>query len=206
MTWQAILWLVASFALPAIVSALAKKAQANAEAARISRGGAPAAAGPKASATASAPSTPGGTPEAKPRVLARGQSRPKQPRAAAPTQRGGTAAGDKLVRPKPQPVNRPPAPSAPVPAVARTEPRGGDSAAAMQSRQHLVDSIARVRAAQARAAGLPNVDIRPAQVEVRARPAFVASDLARALRDPAKVRQAFVLGEVLGRPRADQPA
>jgi hypothetical protein len=76
----------------------------------------------------------------------------------------------------------------------------------MQSRQHLVESIARVRAAQARAAGLPNVDIRPAQVEVRARPAFVASDLARALRDPAKVRQAFVLGEVLGRPRADQPA
>jgi hypothetical protein len=206
MTWQAILWLFASFALPAIVSALAKKAQANAEAARISRGGAPAAAGPKASATASASSTPGGTPDAKPRVLARGESRPKQPRTAASSQRGGKAAGSKPLRTKPQPANRPPAPPTPVPAVARAEQRGGDSAAAMQSRQQVVDSIARVRAAEARVAGLPNVDIRPSQGEARPRPAFGAPDLARALRDPAKVRQAFVLGEVLGRPRADRPA
>jgi hypothetical protein len=204
MTWQAILWLVATFALPAIVSALAKKAQANAEAARISRGDAPAPIGPNTPPTTVSGS---GSTEGTPRVLARGERRPKQPRAAAPTQRGGTAAGNKIVRPKPQSANRPPAPPAPGPnKAARAEPRGGDSAAAMQSRQQVVDSIARVRAAEKRVAGLPNVDIRPAQGEARPRPAFVASDLARALRDPAKVRQAFVLGEVLGRPRVDRPA
>jgi hypothetical protein len=216
---NSLIWVIAIIVLNGVVASLAKKAQAKAEAARQS--GAAGATQPQA------PSVP--TPDAArqtgrgPRVLARGGGgaggtrgdraargrsdtsvrsatpakpvAPKKPAApkkpTAPMQDGRQAAAS----------SRPPAP----PAAATATQRGGDSAGALLSRQHLDESVARVRAAEAKISGLPGVDITPATARSAMPTNQQAVALAAMLRDPAQVRRAFVLAEVLGRPRAERP-
>jgi hypothetical protein len=62
-----------------------------------------------------------------------------------------------------------------------------------------------VRAAEAKISGLPGVDITPATARSATPTNQQAVALAAMLRDPAQVRRAFVLAEVLGRPRAERP-
>jgi hypothetical protein len=69
----------------------------------------------------------------------------------------------------------------------------------------VVDSVARVRAAEAKVAGLPNVEIARTTARSASQSNRQASEFAELLRNPAQVRRAFVLGEVLGRPRGERP-
>lgn len=227
---NSLIWVIAIIVLNGVVASLAKKAQAKAEAARQS--GAAGAAQPQA--PAAPPPDAARQPGRKgPKVLARGGSGDGS--GSGPRiDRSGRGRSGKPAGPapstKPTVTKRPPAPvqDARQPSVASRPPspppvaprggavggsavsaavgqRGGDSAGALLSRQHLVDSVARVRAAEAKISGLPNVEIVPATARSAARPNRQAADLAAMLRDPAQVRRAFVLGEVLGRPRADRP-
>ncbi|MFZ4751643.1 MAG: hypothetical protein ACOYMM_14195 [Phycisphaerales bacterium] len=150
-----------------------------------------------------------------PKVIARGAAKS----GAAPGGKPGSTAGSKA---KPgsasalRPVARPSAPMAPPDA-----PRGGDSSDAMQSRQRLADAVAKVKAAESRiAAAQTGHDVRthegrkaaastpkPAPAPAHARPAgqLTGRDLAAAMRNPADLRKAMLIGEILGRPRAERP-
>ncbi len=173
-----IIWVIAVVVLQAIVAALAKRAQANQEAARAAKN-----AGPSAGPTPAAP------------PIAR-----KKPFAKFP------------------PPKRPAAPaakSAPRVAPPRVATRGdSDSDSAMQSRQHLADSVARLRAAEAK---IRNAGVNPKKATTAEPSApkpstpkpsiagFASFSLSKALRNPARVREAFIMGEVLGRPKSDRP-
>lgn len=219
---NSLIWVIAIIVLNGVVASLAKKAQAKAEAARQS--GAAGATRPQAP---SVPPPDAARPTGKgPRVLARGGAAgngaggPRGDRAArgrsVTSVRAATPA--KPVAPKkPAAPNKPtapmqggrqaaasPRPPAP-PAAATATQRGGDSAGALLSRQHLDESVARVRAAEAKISGLPGVDITPATARSATPTNQQAVALAAMLRDPAQVRRAFVLAEVLGRPRAERP-
>lgn len=177
-----IIWVIAVVVLQAIVAALAKRAQANQEAARAAKN-AGSAAGPSATPTPAAP------------PIAR-----KKPFAKFP------------------PPKRPAAPaakSAPRVAPPRVATRGdSDSDSAMQSRQHLADSVARLRAAEAK---IRNAGVNPKKATTADPSApkpstpkpsiagFASFSLSKALRNPARVREAFIMGEVLGRPKSDRP-
>lgn len=160
---KSLIWIIAIIVLNAVIAALGKKAQANAQAAK--QGGA----------------VPAGSPESQstPRVFTRGAGKPK-----APTARGA----------------RPPAPPVRVPPVAPEE----DSSAALQSRQRLLEQVAKVKAAEARVAQASGIRAdhsavtRPVLIP---KPALGSADIRRALRDPADIRKALILGEILGRPR-----
>ncbi len=168
-----IIWVIAVVVLQAIFAALAKRAQANQEAARAAKN-----AGPSAGPTPAAP------------PIAR-----KQPFAKFP------------------PPKRPAAPagkSAPRVAPPRVATRGdSDSDSAMQSRQHLADSVARLRAAEAK---IRNAGVNPKKATTAEPSApkpslagLASFSLSKALRNPARVREAFIMGEVLGRPKSDRP-
>ncbi len=173
-----IIWVIAVVVLQAIVAALAKRAQANQEAARAAKN-----AGPSAGPTPAAP------------PIAR-----KKPFAKFP------------------PPKRPAAPaakSAPRVAPPRVATRGdSDSDSAMQSRQHLADSVARLRAAEAK---IRNAGVNPKKATTAepsapkpstpkpSTPGLASFSLSKALRNPARVREAFIMGEVLGRPKSDRP-
>ena len=158
-----------------------------------------------------------------PKVIARGAAKS----GAAPGGKSGAMAGGKSgstagSKAKPgsasavRPVARPAAPVAPPDA-----PRGGDSSDAMQSRQRLADAVAKVKAAESRiAAAQTGHDVRthegrkaaastpkPAPAPAHARPAgqLTGRDLAAAMRNPADLRKAMLIGEILGRPRAERP-
>ena len=148
-----------------------------------------------------------------PKVIARGAAKS----GATPGGKSGSTAGSKA---KPgsasavRPVARPSAPMAPPDA-----PRGGDSSDAMQSRQRLADAVAKVKAAESRiAAAQTGHDVRthegrkaaastPKPAPAQARPAgqLTGRDLAAAMRNPADLRKAMLIGEILGRPRAERP-
>jgi hypothetical protein len=147
-----------------------------------------------------------------PKVIARGAAKS----GAAPGGKSGSTAGSKA---KPgsasavRPVARPSAPVAP------PDARGGDSSDAMQSRQRLADAVAKVKAAESRiAAAQTGHDVRthegrkaaastPKPAPAQARPAgqLTGRDLAAAMRNPADLRKAMLIGEILGRPRAERP-
>ena len=192
---KSLLWIIGIFVLQAVVAFLAKKAQAAAalKAAEAAMG----AAVPAANAGADARSSPGSNPGSRP------NSRPAPKASSKASSKSGPKSGPKA---SPKPAIKPGSirPSA-APAV-----RGGDSAAAFLSRQHVADSVARVKAAELRAgSGLPSVAPQSSSSRTWERssvPSVVnLRDLANALRNPARVRQAIVMNEVLGRPRVDRP-
>lgn len=79
----------------------------------------------------------------------------------------------------------------------------GDSSDALQSRKHLAEQVAKVKAAEARVAQASGIKADHAAMSrsaVRA-PALGAGELRAALRNPADIRKALILGEILGRPR-----
>lgn len=192
---KSLLWIIGIFVLQAVVAFLAKKAQAAAalKAAEAAMGAAVPAANAGSDARSDARSKPGSRPNSRPAPKASSKSGPMS----------GPKSGPKA---SPKPAIKPGSirPSA-APAV-----RGGDSAAAFLSRQHVADSVARVKAAELRASsGLPSVAPQSSSSRTWERssvPSVVnLRDLANALRNPARVRQAIVMNEVLGRPRVDRP-
>ena len=196
---KSLLWIIGIFVLQAVVAFLAKKAQAAAalKAAEAAMG----AAVPAANARSDPRSSPGSNPRSNPG--SRPNSRPAPNSSSKATSKSGPMSGPKA---SPKPAIKPGSirPSA-APAV-----RGGDSAAAFLSRQHVADSVARVKAAELRASsGLPSVAPQSSSSRTWERssvPSVVnLRDLANALRNPARVRQAIVMNEVLGRPRVDRP-
>ena len=192
---KSLLWIIGIFVLQAVVAFLAKKAQAAAalKAAEAAMGAAVPAANAGSDARSDARSKPGSRPN----------SRPAPNSSSKASSKSGPMSGPKA---SPKPAIKPGSirPSA-APAV-----RGGDSAAAFLSRQHVADSVARVKAAELRAgSGLPSVAPQSSSSRTWERssvPSVVnLRDLANALRNPARVRQAIVMNEVLGRPRVDRP-
>ena len=196
---KSLLWIIGIFVLQAVVAFLAKKAQAAAalKAAEAAMGAAVPAANAGSDARSDARSKPGSRPN----------SRPAPNSSSKATSKSGPMSGPKSgPKASPKPAIKPGSirPSA-APAV-----RGGDSAAAFLSRQHVADSVARVKAAELRASsGLPSVAPQSSSSRTWERssvPSVVnLRDLANALRNPARVRQAIVMNEVLGRPRVDRP-
>ena len=196
---KSLLWIIGIFVLQAVVAFLAKKAQAAAalKAAEAAMGAAVPAANAGSDARSDARSKPGSRPN----------SRPAPKASSKATSKSGPMSGPKSgPKASPKPAIKPGSirPSA-APAV-----RGGDSAAAFLSRQHVADSVARVKAAELRASsGLPSVAPQSSSSRTWERssvPSVVnLRDLANALRNPARVRQAIVMNEVLGRPRVDRP-
>ena len=74
---------------------------------------------------------------------------------------------------------------------------------AMHSRERLAQSVAKVRAAEAKVVGLAGVEYVATKIiasshDYRVSPASIRS----ALRNPARVREAFVLAEILGKPKS----
>ena len=192
---KSLLWIIGIFVLQAVVAFLAKKAQAAAalKAAEAAMGATVPAANAGSAARSDARSKPGSRPN----------SRPAPNSSSKASSKSGPKSGPKA---SPKPAIKPGSirPSA-APAV-----RGGDSAAAFLSRQHVADSVARVKAAELRASsGLPSVAPQSSSSRTWERssvPSVVnLRDLANALRNPARVRQAIVMNEVLGRPRVDRP-
>ena len=200
---KSLLWIIGIFVLQAVVAFLAKKAQAAAalKAAEAAMG----AAVPAANARSDPRSSPGSNPRSNPG--SRPNSRPAPNSSSKASSKSGPMSGPKSgPKASPKPAIKPGSirPSA-APAV-----RGGDSAAAFLSRQHVADSVARVKAAELRASsGLPSVAPQSSSSRTWERssvPSVVnLRDLANALRNPARVRQAIVMNEVLGRPRVDRP-
>lgn len=200
---KSLLWIIGIFVLQAVVAFLAKKAQAAAalKAAEAAMGAAVPAANAGSDARSGARSSPGSNPGSNP------GSRPNARPAPNASSKAGSKAGPKSgPKASPKPAIKPGSirPSA-APAV-----RGGDSAAAFLSRQRVADSVARVKAAELRASsGLPSVAPQSSSSRTWERssvPSVVnLRDLANALRNPARVRQAIVMNEVLGRPRVDRP-
>ncbi|RLS88887.1 MAG: hypothetical protein DWI09_05670 [Planctomycetota bacterium] len=196
---KSLLWIIGIFVLQAVVAFLAKKAQAAAalKAAEAAMGAAVPAANAGSDARSDARSKPGSRPN----------SRPAPNSSSKASSKSGPMSGPKSgPKASPKPAIKPGSirPSA-APAV-----RGGDSAAAFLSRQHVADSVARVKAAELRASsGLPSVAPQSSSSRTWERssvPSVVnLRDLANALRNPARVRQAIVMNEVLGRPRVDRP-
>ena len=196
---KSLLWIIGIFVLQAVVAVLAKKAQAAAalKAAEAAMGAAVPAANAGSDARSDARSKPGSRPN----------SRPAPNSSSKASSKSGPMSGPKSgPKASPKPAIKPGSirPSA-APAV-----RGGDSAAAFLSRQHVADSVARVKAAELRASsGLPSVAPQSSSSRTWERssvPSVVnLRDLANALRNPARVRQAIVMNEVLGRPRVDRP-
>lgn len=192
---KSLLWIIGIFVLQAVVAYFAKKAQA--AAAVKAAEAAMAAAVPAANAGSDARSSPGSNPGSRP------NSRPAPKASSKSGPKSSSKSGPKA---SPKPAIKPGSirPSA-APAV-----RGGDSAAALLSRQRVADSVARVKAAELRASsGLPSVAPQSSSSRTWERssvPSVVnLRDLANALRNPARVRQAIVMNEVLGRPRVDRP-
>ena len=177
-----IIWVIAVVVLQAIVAALAKRAQANQEAARAAKNA--------GSSTGSTP-TPAAPPIARKKPFAKFPP-PKRP--AAPAAKS--------------------APRVAPPRVATRGDSDSDSDSAMQSRQHLADSVARLRAAEAK---IRNAGVNPKKATTAEPSApkpsalkpsiagFASFSLSKALRNPARVREAFIMGEVLGRPKSDRP-
>lgn len=174
-----IIWVIAVVVLQAIVAALAKKAQANQEAARAAKSAGSAAGSPAGSTPA-----PAAPPVARKKSVAKSPP-PKRP--AAPAAKSAPRVAPPRVAP---------------PRVAT--PGDSDSDSAMQSRQHLADSVARLQAAEAKIRNAGVTPKKPAAATPAA-PKFGSFSLSKALRNPARVREAFIMGEVLGRPKSDRP-
>lgn len=104
------------------------------------------------------------------------------------------------------PAARPPTPPRQALTVAIPEAELDDELAALRSRQRLAEAVDKVRALQAKVAeGLPGVSTERPTIDGGShglrRPAVDVSALRAAIRNPADIRKALILGEVLGAPR-----
>ena len=156
--FKGLIWVIVIFVLQAVVAALAKKAQANAQAAKQGQ---------------PVPASPG-----PPRGLARPQ--------------GTQPAAGRAMRPPKPPQSR----GYVVDAI-------GDSSDALQSRKHLAEQVAKVKAAEARVAQASGIkaDHTAMSRSASRSPVLGAAELRMSLRNPADIRKALILGEILGRPR-----
>ena len=178
---KTIIWIIAVIAFQAIVSALAKRAEKRRMEYEARTSASPDST--TASEPGGRPSTPPTQPPTqKPTVLARGAAK-----------RSKTGAKSK----------HPPAPPrAPTP---KADARGGDSADALLSRQHLAERLARVKEAEARVAAASGIKHGKAPTAIgRPKPAVTASEIAVSVRNPREVRKALIVGEILGRPRSER--
>lgn len=169
--FKGVFWIIAIVVLQVVVAALAKRAQANAQAA-------------KQGTTPAPPAPASGSSTGAPRVLARGAAKQKPAKNSA--------------------MRAPKAPQRAVPAVAAaaSERRGGDSADAMLSRQHLAERVAQLKAAEARVADASGIRAKRVAAPKRVAPTLSAAEVVRSLRNPREIQKALILGEILGRPRA----
>ena len=175
---RGLFWVIAIVVLQAVIAAIAKKAQANAKAAAAAR----------ASSAGSVPPPPPPAPRRQ-RVLAVGGAAGKGAKPALTARQQG-GAGSR-------------APRGQKPSVAPV-PRGGDSAAALLSRQHLAERVAKVREAEARVANASGIRAVHATATKRPQAAMSSQEVAAALRNPREIRKAIIVAEVLGRPRAER--
>jgi chorismate mutase len=189
-----IYWFIAIFVLQAVIAAVAKKAKdkADAAAAATAAGNPPTTAPTTAprtapAATASRAANTKSTARAAPAV-ARGGMTPKAPpkRTVATATRGAVSGKTHTAAARPH--------------QSRIDAENID---AMHSRERLAQSVAKVRAAEAKVVGLAGVEyvatkIIASEHDYRVSPASIRS----ALRNPARVREAFVLAEILGKPKS----
>jgi len=178
--FKGLTWVIVIIVLNAVVAALAKKAQANALAAK--QGDAP-------------------TPPPPPPVQQQGAAaRPSRVvvriDAGSSTSMSRGAQSVKAPRPPKPPQGR----GYVVDAV-------GDSSDAMQSRRRLAEEVAKVKAAEAKVAQASGIKADHSAMALQVAPKLVplgAAELRKALRNPADIRKALILGEILGRPRGAQ--
>lgn len=189
-----IYWFIAIFVLQAVIAAVAKKAKDKADAAvAATAAGNPPTTAPTTAprtapaATASRAANTKSTARAAPAV-ARGGMTPKAPpkRTVATATRGAVSGKTHTAAARPH--------------QSRIDAENID---AMHSRERLAQSVAKVRAAEAKVVGLAGVEyvatkIIASEHDYRVSPASIRS----ALRNPARVREAFVLAEILGKPKS----
>jgi chorismate mutase len=189
-----IYWFIAIFVLQAVIAAVAKKAKDKADAAvAATAAGNPPTTAPTTAprtapaATASRAANTKSTARAAPAV-ARGGTTPKAPpkRTVATATRGAVSGKTHTAAARPH--------------QSRIDAENID---AMHSRERLAQSVAKVRAAEAKVVGLAGVEyvatkIIASEHDYRVSPASIRS----ALRNPARVREAFVLAEILGKPKS----
>ena len=190
-----IYWFIAIIVLQAVIAAVAKKAKdkADAAAAATAAGNPPttpaAGTAPRTApaATASRAANTKSTARAAPAV-ARGGVTPKAPpkRTVATATRGAVSGKTHTAMARPH--------------QSRIDAENID---AMHSRERLAQSVAKVRAAEAKVVGLAGVEYVATKIiasshDYRVSPASIRS----ALRNPARVREAFVLAEILGKPKS----
>jgi hypothetical protein len=198
-----IYWIIAIVVLQAVIGGLAKKAQEKNEAAR------------RAGSAQPQPQSPQPAAQSRPKVLARGAG------AATPAQRSSATPPKRVVARAPKPpvvargaaVKRPTASA--LPAVPPMVPSEREEAAALRSRARVSESVARVRAAETRvgqhapvvserlhadlgrAVAVAGAAIRPAAPVVTG---VDAASIRGVFRDPKRLREAFIVSEVLRRP------
>ena len=189
-----IYWFIAIIVLQAVIAAVAKKAKdkADAAAAATAAGNPPTTAPTTAprtapAATASRAANTKSATRAAPAV-ARGSVSPKAPpkRTVATATRGAVSGKTHTAVARPH--------------QSRIDAENID---AMHSRERLAQSVAKVRAAEAKVVGLAGVEYVATKIiasshDYRVSPASIRS----ALRNPARVREAFVLAEILGKPKS----
>ncbi len=190
---KSLIWIIAIFVLQAVIAAIAKRAQETAKIAKAA-----------AENVRGMPFPPPAQPRAPraPNVKRGAATRPSAPPTRAPQPPAVKSANTRFAAVGPRSKARlglKPTPPA-------TGNRAGDSASALLSRQHVADSVAKVRAAEVKAAtGLASVEIARTEASADPRPAVTAADVRAVLKDRARIRQAFVLGELLGPPRCQRP-
>ena len=190
-----IYWFIAIIVLQAVIAAVAKKAKDKADAAAAAT-----AAGnpPTTPAAGTAPRTAPAAPASRAAItksatraapaVARGSVSPKAPpkRTVATATRGAVSGKTHTAVARPH--------------QSRIDAENID---AMHSRERLAQSVAKVRAAEAKVVGLAGVEYVATKIiasshDYRVSPASIRS----ALRNPARVREAFVLAEILGKPKS----
>ena len=190
-----IYWFIAIIVLQAVIAAVAKKAKDKADAAAAAT-----AAGnpPTTPAAGTAPRTAPAAPASRAAItksatraapaVARGSVSPKAPpkRTVATATRGAVSGKTHTAMARPH--------------QSRIDAENID---AMHSRERLAQSVAKVRAAEAKVVGLAGVEYVATKIiasshDYRVSPASIRS----ALRNPARVREAFVLAEILGKPKS----
>ncbi|MCE2882084.1 MAG: hypothetical protein LW636_06985 [Planctomycetaceae bacterium] len=127
----------------------------------------------------------------RPQVAAKPTAAPKTPKVLARGAAKQPSSTAKPVQPRPS--------AAP----ARVE---REESAAMSSRQRVADSVAAVRRAETKVdRAMPGEGMRRPEVDLKRPQLINTRTFTATLRDPIRVREAFLLGEVLGAPRSARP-
>jgi hypothetical protein len=191
---KGLIWVIVIIVLNAVVAALAKKAQANAQAAKQGIS-------PPAPPPAPPMQQQGATAGRAAARTVRGGAREGAREGARKGSRAGTNSGSSSgSSAAPRPPKPPKGRSYVVDAVE-------DSSDAMQSRKRLAEQVAKVKAAEAKVAQASGIKADRSAMAQHIAPKIMpvgAIELRKALSNPADIRKALILGEVLGRPRGAQ--